>query len=64
MESFGDYIQRMSYKRKRLFDGIKSTTFYRRVKNPDSITIAELRFLMRISELDEERVMKYIREGK
>lgn len=61
---FSDYLQRNCYKRKNLFKGITRATYYRRLKNPDEMTIAELRWLMKVGELDPDVVMNFIKSAK
>lgn len=44
--------------------GLKPATFSRRMKNPDDITIGELRDMLRaIRIMPDEALVKFIREG-
>jgi len=59
---FSDYLARQFYKRGKIYErlGIGKTTFYKHVKNPELITLGELRTMVVIGELDEEKVMNFI----
>lgn len=59
-ETFGEYLQRQGYKRKNLFKGITKPTYYRRIKHPTELTISELRWLMKIADVDIARIAEFI----
>lgn len=63
-QMFSDYISRCCYKRKELFKGISARTYYRRLKNPEELTISELRWLMKVGEMDSDKVMNFILKGE
>lgn len=63
MESFKEYLARQTYKRKNLFKGISKGVYYRRLKEPGTLTVYELRYLMRVAELDREKVINFIERG-
>lgn len=62
-ETFGEYLQRQGYKRKNLFKGITKPTYYRRIKHPTELTIAELRWLITVADVDIERITEFIESG-
>lgn len=64
MSDFKEYLTRQTYKRKNLFRGMSKGIYYRRLKDPNTLTIYELRYLMRVAELDAERVLEFIERGK
>lgn len=62
-ETFGEYLQRRCYKRPNLFKGITKPTYYRRLKHPTELTIAELRWLIMVADVDIERITEFIESG-
>lgn len=64
MNEFGNYLQRNCYKRKNLFNGITKATYYRRLKHPEELTISELRWLVLVGELDEQKVFEFVMKGE
>lgn len=63
-QNFSEYIQRCCFKRKNLFQGISQATYYRRLKQPDQMTLEELRWLMKVGEMDSTEVMNFILKGE
>lgn len=59
---FKDYLARQLYKRGKVYErlGICKATFYNHIKNPDQITLGELKAMVIIGELDEQKVMNFI----
>lgn len=63
MSSFKEYLTRQTYKRKNLFKGMSKGIYYRRLKDPGTLTVYELRYLMSVAELDIDRIVDFIERG-
>lgn len=59
---FKDYLKRQLSYRGKTYEklGISKSAYYEHLKNPEMITLGELRLMMVIGELDEEKVMDWI----
>lgn len=59
---FSDYLARQLSHRGKVNEKLRmsKTTYYRRLKNPDEITIGELKQLVVIGELDEQKIINFI----
>lgn len=61
-EEFKTYLKRQLSYRGNVISKLclSKSTYYRHLKNPDDITLGELRHMVVIGELDEQKVMDYI----
>jgi len=59
---FSDYLKRQFSHRDKPYAklGISKSTYYEHLKHPEMITLGELRTMMVVGELDEEKVMDWI----
>ena len=59
---FSDYLRRQLSHRGKVYEklGISRATFYNHIKNPSQITLGELKAMVIIGELDEQKVLDWI----
>jgi len=62
VEDFKNYLKRqLSYRGNVISKlNLSKSTYYRHLKNPEDITLGELRMMVVIGELDEQKVMDFI----
>lgn len=59
---FKEYLARQLSHRGKVYEklGISKSTFYKHLKNPNDITIRELKLMVLVGELDESKVVDFI----
>lgn len=59
---FKDYLRRQLSHRGKIYEklGISKSTYYNHLKDPNFITLGELKLMMMYGELDEDKVMDFI----
>lgn len=59
---FKDYLKRQLSNRGNVYKklDIGRSTYYKRLNNPELITLGDFRKMMKIGELDEKKVMDWI----
>lgn len=59
---FKEYLARQLSRRGNVYSklGISKSTYYRHLKNPEDITLGEMKMMILIGELDEQKVIDYL----
>lgn len=59
---FKDYLKRQLSHRGKVYEklGIGKTTYYKHLNNPEEITLGELRTMIVIGDLDENKIIDWL----